>query len=304
MGSQTSPARQQQRAASLSSCLRPVDGIEAGDGCGDRFRHILSEALHWGLDLVAAMMAWYAVRRAREPADAEHRFGHGKFESLSAFLEGMLVLLAVVLIAHTAIQRWISGRLGVSEPILGVAVMGFSAVMNFFVSRYLFRVAKQTDSMALEADAWHLSTDVWTSAGVFLGLCLMALAKLTPWKQQAAHLDPLIALAVAVVIFRAALDITRRSWDHLVDRSLPPQEVHQIEELLKQHYPQIANFHRLRTRKAGSDRQIDLHLVVPGELSVAEAHKLCDHLESDLRQALPGADVMIHVEPEMRRPRG
>ncbi len=265
---------------------------------------ILSEALHSGLDLVAALMAWYAVRRAREPADAEHRFGHGKFESLSGFLEGLFILLAVVLIAHTAIRRWIRGQMGVTEPILGLAVMAVSTVVNLVVSRYLFRVAKQTDSVALEADAWHHSTDVWTSAGVFAGLGLMALAGLTPWKRQAAHLDPIIALLVAVVIFRAAWDITRRAWDHLVDRSLPAEEVQQIENLLKEHYPQIANFHRLRTRKAGSDREIDLHLVVPGDISVAEAHKLCDHLEDDLRAALPGAQVLIHVEPEVRRDRG
>ena len=261
---------------------------------------ILSEALHSGLDLVAAMMALFAVRRSREPADTEHRFGHGKFESISGLIEGMLILVAVALIVNEAIKKMVTGRVGVEQPFLGIIVMGISAILNTFVSRMLFRVAKRTDSMALEADAWHLSTDVWTSAGVFVGLGIITLAQLTQWgSKEAGHLDPIIALIVAVVIFRAAWDITRRSWDHLVDRALPPEEVQQIEDLLREHYPQIAEFHRLRTRKAGAQRQIDVHLVVPGNMSVAEAHQLCDHLEDDVRRLFPGSEVLIHVEPEI-----
>jgi cation diffusion facilitator family transporter len=258
---------------------------------------ILSEALHSGLDLVAAVMALLAVRRSQEPADADHRFGHGKFESISGLIEGMLILVAVALILYTAVRKIIQPPSGEIEPALGIVVMGVSAVVNTLVSTLLFRVAKRTDSVALEADAWHLRTDVYTSVGVFVGLGVIAIGHRlrVEWID---HLDPLIAIGVALIITRAAWGITQRSWDHLVDRSLPPEETKQIEELLREHYPQVEEFHRLRTRKSGNERQIDLHLVVPGDMTVAESHKLCDHLEGDLKRLLPGAVVLIHVEPE------
>jgi cation diffusion facilitator family transporter len=261
---------------------------------------VLSEALHSGLDLVAAMMALFAVRRSREPADIEHRFGHGKFESISGFVEGILILVAVAMILYRAIERILSGAVEVKEPVVGMVVMGISAIANVLVSRRLFRVAEETESVALEADAWHLRTDVWTSAGVFAGLAIMAFGRwISPGLTGLRHLDPIIAIGVAVVIARAAWDITRRSWDHLVDRSLPAEEVTRIEQLIQEHYPMIAAYHRLRTRKSGAQRQIDVHVVVQGDMHVIEAHEICDHLEADLREMFPGSEVLIHVEPEV-----
>jgi cation diffusion facilitator family transporter len=286
-----------QRAARLSVISNTtLTGLKLGAALATHSVSILSEALHSGLDLVAALMALFAVRRSRQAADAEHQFGHGKFESISGLLEGGLIMVAVVGICWSAVDRMLTGRVHLSFPLLGIAVMGFSALVNTFVSRLLFRVARSTDSVALEADAWHLSTDVWTSAGVFAGLAIIAAARLIGF-EEAAHLDPIIAIGVAVVILHAAWDIMRRSWDHLVDRSLPPGEVQQIEALLREHYPVFAEYHRLRTRKAGSQRYIDLHLVVPGGQSVADAHALCDHLEADVTALLPRSEVMIHVEP-------
>jgi cation diffusion facilitator family transporter len=258
---------------------------------------ILSEALHSGLDLVAAVMAFLAVRKSRDPADAEHQFGHGKFESLSGLAEGALILVAVVLIAWGAIHRLLVRHAPLAHPLLGVAVMGVSAVVNIFVSRMLFRVSKATDSIALSADAWHLRTDVWTSAGVLVGMAAISMGRGLR-VTGIDLLDPIIALGVALVIAKAARDIMAQSWGHLVDRSLPAGELSMIRELLEEHYPEIAGFHRLRTRKAGSHRYIDLHVVVPGDESVAEAHSMCDHLEDDLRLLLPEAEVLIHVEPK------
>jgi cation diffusion facilitator family transporter len=258
---------------------------------------ILSEALHSGLDLVAAVMAFLAVRTSRHPADADHQFGHGKFESLSGLAEGALILVAVVMIASSAIHRLLYAHPPLIHPGLGVVVMFVSAVVNIFVSRMLFGVAKATDSVALSADAWHLRTDVWTSAGVLAGLAVIAVARLAGLHHLDV-LDPIIALGVAAVITKAAWDIMAQSWGHLVDRSLPPDEVMLIEELLREHYPELAGYHQLRTRKAGAQRYIDLHLVVPGEESVARAHLLCDHLESDLKSLLPESEVLIHVEPQ------
>jgi cation diffusion facilitator family transporter len=163
----------------------------------------------------------------------------------------------------------------------------------------LFRVARETDSIALEADAWHLRTDVWTSAGVLAGLAAITVATRLGFR-EAHHLDPIIAIAVGIAIAKAALEITGRSWHQLVDRALPASEVERIENLLRDHYPQFAGYHGLRTRQAGSHRYVDLHLVVAGELAVEEAHTLCDHLESDVRTLIPGAEVMIHVEPKQR----
>src|SRR5574340_530994 len=258
---------------------------------------ILSEALHSGLDLVAAVMAFLAVRTSHHPADADHQFGHGKFESLSGLAEGALILVAVVMIAWSAIHRLVLPHPPLVNPMLGVLVMSVSAVVNVFVSRMLFRVAKATDSVALSADAWHLRTDVWTSVGVLVGMAFISLARLAGL-HHLDILDPIIALGVAVVITKAAWDIMAQSWGHLVDRSLPPDEMLQIEELLREHYPELAGYHELRTRKAGPQRYIDLHLVVPGEESVASAHLLCDHLENDLKLLLPGSEVLIHVEPQ------
>lgn len=258
---------------------------------------VLSEALHSGLDLAAALMAFAAVRRARQPPDADHNFGHGKFESLSGLAEGALILVAVGLILWGAIRRLWVGQMEIVRPELGALVMGFSAVVNMFVSRMLFRVARKTESVALEADAWHLRTDVWTSAGVLAGMVLIGIGQRLGLLRT--HIvDPIIAIGVAALIARAAWDVIRRSYDHLVDRSLPKEEVQRLVSLLEEHYPQFSGFHRLRTRRAGSQRYVDVHLVVPGDESVAASHALCDHLEQDLRRMVPGAEIMIHVEPE------
>jgi len=296
--SRHTPSAAKTRAAAVSVASNLcLTSVKVGVGLVTHSVSILSEALHSGLDLAAAVMALLAVRKSRSPADASHNFGHGKFESMSGLAEGALILVAVGLIAWSAGRRLVLGETDVRLPMLGAGVMGFSALTNMLVSRLLFRVAKRTESVALEADAWHLRTDVWTSAGVLAGMVVIAVGARLGWR-EAHHLDPVIAMGVALVILRAAWGITRRSYDHLVDRALPPDEVAKITSLLEQHYPQLTGFHRLRTRRAGPQRYVDLHVVVPGAQSVAEAHALADHLERDLGALLPRVEVMIHVEPE------
>jgi cation diffusion facilitator family transporter len=257
---------------------------------------VLSEAVHSALDLAAAMMALIAVRKAREPADEEHTFGHGKFESMSGLAEGSLILVAVALIAWGAGRKLVTGDIEVTLPLLGAGVMAVSAVVNVLVSRMLFRVARETDSMALEADGWHLRTDVWTSLGVLAGMAAIEAGTRLGFR-EIHHIDPVVALLIAALITRAAVDIIWRSWNYLVDRALPPVEIERIETMLQDHYPQLAGFHRLRTRQAGPERYVDLHIEVPGDLSVVDSHRLCDHLEEELRRMLPGAQILIHVEP-------
>jgi len=283
------------RTSVFSNLFLTVGKLAAGLFTGSV--SILSEALHSGLDLAAAVMAFLAVRKAREPADTDHNFGHGKYESLSGMAEGLLILVAVGLIVWGAMGRLISGETEIRAPLVGVFIMGVSAVVNVLVSRMLFRVSEETDSLALEADAWHLRTDVWTSVGVLAGMAVIAVGTYAGFP-EVHHIDPVIAIGIALVIIRAAADIMRRSYNHLVDRSLPAAEVERIELLLMEHYPELSGYHRLRTRQAGPERYIDLHLEVPGQLSVAQSHALCDHLEQDLRKVIRRAEILIHVEPK------
>ncbi|MDH4179304.1 MAG: cation diffusion facilitator family transporter [Armatimonadota bacterium] len=283
------------RTSVFSNLLLTLGKLAAGLFTGSV--SILSEALHSGLDLAAAVMAWLAVRKAREPADTDHNFGHGKYESLSSMAEGLLILAAVWLIVWGAVGRLISGETEIRGPLVGVLVMGVSAAVNVLVSRMLFRVSRETDSLALEADAWHLRTDVWTSVGVLAGMAAITVGTWAGFP-EVHHIDPVIAIGIALVIIRAAVDIMRRSYNHLVDRSLPASEVERIELLLMEHYPELSGYHGLRTRQAGPERYIDLHLEVPGQLSVAQSHALCDHLEQDLRRIIPRAEILIHVEPK------
>lgn len=250
---------------------------------------VVAEGIHSGVDLLAAMIARYSVKKSAEPADHDHMFGHGKFENLSGLIEGALIFVAAAWIIYEASMRILTKR-----PIellwAGMFVMAVSMLMNTVVSRRLARVAKKTESLALEADALHLSTDVWTSAGVLVALILIAF---TGYQM----LDPVIAIAVAALIIKAAFDVTRRSAQGLVDRSLPEDEIKVIEEVMKQHERDFVDFHRLRARKVGPERQIDLHLTIPRNLSVKEGHDLAEHIEHEIKKRLPNCVIVIHVEP-------
>jgi cation diffusion facilitator family transporter len=250
---------------------------------------LIAEAIHSVMDLIAAIVAFISVRISDNPADRKHQFGHGKAENLSGVIEGILILIAAGLIVREAINKIISGvSLEIVE--VGIGVMAVSIVVNILVSRYLRKVSTATDSLALEADATHLSTDVLTMAGVFTGLIIV-------WVTGLTILDPIVAIIVALLIVKAAIDIIRKSYGGLMDVSLPEAEQNAIEACLLTHRDFIVDFHRLRTRKAGSHRQIDLHLVIPRTTHVEDADKLCDHLETDIENLLHNAEVNIHVEP-------
>jgi cation diffusion facilitator family transporter len=250
---------------------------------------VLSEAIHSGIDLIAAVIARYSVKKSAEPADLEHRYGHGKYENLSGMIEGALIFVAAAWIIYEAFKKFFHPQ-PVEAAFAGMLIMGYSVVLNILVSRKLTEVAKRTDSLALEADAYHLKTDVWTSAGVFLGLTLIQITGLE-W------LDPGVAMVVAAFIIHAAYDITRRSAEGLVDKSLPDAEIKLIERIIKDHQTEVLNFHKLRARKMGSERQIDLHMVVPRNLSIKEGHDLVDHLEHDIKKDLPRSIIVVHIEP-------
>lgn len=251
---------------------------------------IISEGIHSGIDLIAAIIALFAVRESGKPADARHTYGHGKIENVSGTVEAMLIFVAALLIIKEAVSKLMSGGGAVENLGWGLVIMGFSAVTNLLVSANLMKVAKKTESVALEADALHLRTDVITSAGVFVGLLII---KITGW----AIVDPLIAIFVACLIFKAAYDLTKEAFMPLVDVSLEPQEYQIILGVLDEHKSQFVEFHKLRTRRAGADRHIDLHLVVPKYESIYDIHGLCDQIEQEIKEKIPGTQILIHAEP-------
>lgn len=250
---------------------------------------VISEAVHSGIDLVASIIALVAVREASKPADHQHPFGHGKAEAISGAFEGMLIFVAIVIIVYEAVKKILYGA-EVHRVDWGLVVMGASSLMNSLVSWQLYRVAKKADSLALEADAIHHSTDVFTSLGVFIGLVLIRITRLQ-------ILDPLVALGVAVVIGRAAYDIIKRSIRDLMDEHIPEEEVATVENVLNEHYRQFVGFHDLRSRKSGAHREIDLHLVLCRYTHLDEAHAVTDHLEEELKRKIPEAHITIHMEP-------
>jgi cation diffusion facilitator family transporter len=254
---------------------------------------IISEAIHSSMDLIAAVIAYFSVRKSAEPPDAQHEFGHGKFEDISGLIEALLIFAAAVLIIREALLKLLGQPSELFKPellIFGIAVMGISALVNWYVSRRLMNVARQSESIALESDAWHLRTDVYTSLGVFIGLVLIHLTGITLF-------DPLVALGVALVIMKAAYDLTRRSFSDLIDHSIPAADEHRIQEIICEHAGSYAGFHDLRTRRSGPDIFIEFHLVMPGSATVLHSHDLSDHLESDLNVEFPRAVITIHTEP-------
>jgi cation diffusion facilitator family transporter len=254
---------------------------------------IISEAIHSSMDLIAAVIAFFSVRKSAEPPDVAHSFGHGKFEDISGLVEALLIFVAAILIIWEALQKLLGESSELLKPellIYGIAVMGISASVNWYVSNRLMKVAKLSESIALESDAWHLRTDVYTSVGVLVGLILIRLTGIT-------ILDSLFAIGVAIVIMKAAYDLTVRSFSDLIDHSLPKEDNTRIEEIIFQHANIYAGFHDLKTRRSGPEIFIEVHLVIPRALTVLESHDLADHLESDLKLEYPRANVTIHIEP-------
>ena len=254
---------------------------------------VLSEAVHSATDLVASVVAFVAVRRSESPPDESHNYGHGRFENLAGVFEGVILLGVGAAVIYGAVDGILNGAklelLG-----FGIGVMALSAVVNFFVSRWLLRVAHETDSRALEAEGYNLRTDVWGAAGVALGLTA-ALA--TGWTV----LDPIIAAVIGLVILWTAFRLISGSTRVLLDESLPGDELNVVEDVIGGEVrsdPRIRGYHKLRARKSGSQRHIDFHLQLRAETTLGEAHKISDALEERIRRNLPNSDVLIHLEDD------
>ena len=252
---------------------------------------LLSDALEALVNLAAGLIAFTALTIAEQPADDRHSYGHDKAEYFSSGVEGTLILVAAISIIYAAWDRfWNPVRL--EHLGAGILVGLAAAIMNYLTARLMLKVGRRHDSITIEADAKHLLTDVWTSAGVLGGLLIVMVLP------AAGILDPIIAVAVGLHIIFTGFGLLRRSIDGLMDAALSPREIRNAENLICAELPRGASFHALRTRKAGPRRFIEFHLLVPGTLSVNESHALCDRIEHSLCAHLKNASVTIHVEPD------
>lgn len=284
MNRKTATARLSILSNSFLIVIKFVTGILTGSVS------IISEAIHSLFDLVAAVIAFFSVRIADTPPDDDHPYGHGKVEGISGMIEALLIFVAAGFIIYEAVLKIIVGP-EIEFPIAGVVVMAVSAVINTLVSRQLYKVAKESGgSLALEADALHLKTDVYTSVGVALGLLLL-------WITDIHLLDPLVAIAVACLILYESYEMLKKSVSPLVDKRLSDGEIASIHEAIQRHRDSCIGFHEMRTRSAGNVRYVDLHLELPKYMTVEESHRICDEIEKDIEAKLPKTEVTIHVEP-------
>jgi cation diffusion facilitator family transporter len=248
---------------------------------------ILSEAIHSSMDLIAAIIAFFSVRVSDNPPDSRHPYGHGKIENISGVIESLLIFIAAIWIIVEAIKKLLGAKIELDSIALGSIVMFVSAVVNTYVSRRLYKVARETNSVALEADALHLKTDVYTSLGVAIGLGLIIVTGIN-W------LDPVIAILVALFIVREAYFLMVKAFTPLLDTAWSVSEIDTLEKRLKD---LEVSYHDLRTRVAGNYRFIDLHIQIPEDVSVGSAHKYCDKIENELTSVYQNLTVTIHVEP-------
>jgi cation diffusion facilitator family transporter len=252
---------------------------------------ILTEAMHSSIDLIASIVAFVSVRTADKPADVDHPYGHDKFENLAAAIEALLILVGAGVIVFESVRRLSSGA-EVHSLGIGIAVIAFSVLANVAVSTMLARRARETDSPALEGDAAHLRTDAATSAAVLVGLVIV---EITGW----AWLDPVIALAVAAAIVYAGIKLLLRASRVLVDEALPPEELDAVRAAIEEFGPRgVCGYHKLRARRAGSRRYVDLHVQFVSGTTLEDAHETAHRLQDAIRERVRGADVLIHLEPE------
>lgn len=269
---------------SMLIILKVIAGILSGSVS------IISEAIHSSMDLLASIIAFASVKISSKPADENHPYGHGKFENVSGVIEGILIFIAAFLIIKEAINKIINPS-EIHDTTIAIVVMLVSSIVNFAVSKKLYKVAKEQDSIALEADALHLKTDVYTSFGVAGGLLLLNITKIR-------LLDPVVAILVSCLIIKEAFGLCKNAFAPLVDEKLSYKEEEEIKKIIEKYKTDILDFHKLRTRKSGNIRYVDCHIVVNENLTVKEAHKLTEKIEKDIEEILKNTDVNIHIEPK------
>lgn len=252
---------------------------------------IISEAIHSGTDCLASYIAYFAVKKSSESPDKKHQFGHGKYEDLSGLIEGVLINLAAIYILVEAGRKIITGNHNVLNIDIATYVMIFSVIVNIAVSTILFKVAKETGSIALYADGEHLRTDVYTSLGVALGMIMIKLTGI--------HiLDSMIALVVAVMIFHTGLKICQKAVGNLLDEGLPESDITKIRDVIKGFTEEgILEFCKIKTRTSGPRINIELTIYAQETMTVKESHRICNEIEAKLNIIFNKVDTIIHIEP-------
>lgn len=263
--------------------IKAITGIVTGSVS------IISEAIHSGMDLIASLMAFFSVRYSSKPADDDHPYGHGKIENITGFIEAILIFGAAVLIIKEAVENIIYPS-AVNITLVAIFVMLISAGINLVVSRILYKVANEEDSVALEGNALHIKSDVYTSLGVALGLIIIKLTNLY-------IVDSIVAIIVAIIILKEAWHLSVKAFRPLLDVRLSDDEEARIMDVIERYQDCYISVHNLRTRKAGPTKHIDFNLCVDGSQPVSEAHELCDKIEADLDEEISNTNVIIHVEP-------
>jgi len=257
---------------------------------------VLSDALDSGNDLISAGAALISIQVAAWPADQNHPYGHGKIESVSASASAGVVGVGASFVAFQAVRRLVQGSPEI-DVALGLAPMFLAAALNLVLAFYMRRAARHSRSLALAAEATHLQTNVVQAGAVIGGLALVGIS--------GQHVfDPLVALVLAGYMSWMAVGLVRSALTEIMDVALPDQELRAIHDVLLAHRDRIRGFHRLRTRKAGPTRQVDMHLLVDPQQTVCEVHSLCDNIEKAIEERLPGTVVTIHIEPDDGRHRG
>jgi cation diffusion facilitator family transporter len=273
------------RLSILSNSLLIIMKLAAGILSGSV--SIISEAIHSSMDLIAAVIAFFSVKVSDNPPDSRHPYGHGKVENISGVIEALLIFIAAIWIITEAVKKLLGEAIEIDSIAIGSVVMLISAIVNTIVSRRLYKVARQTNSVALEADALHLKTDVYTSLGVAAGLGLIMITGIQ-W------LDPVVAILVAFFIIWESYQLLRKAFVPLLDTSWGDEEIVELKEKLSD---LKVCYHDLRTRVAGNYRFLDIHIEIPKEESVGNAHQYCDRIEEELSSHYENLTVNIHVEP-------
>lgn len=266
--------------------------IKLGAGLSTGSISIISQAVDSITDLLATVLALYAVRKSMEPPDALHPYGHSKVENLVSVIVGLLIIFAAVAVAREAVDRLLGGG-EVMMVELGIGVMAVAVLVNLVISSHLYKVARTERSLALEADAAHLRVDVVSNLGVLIGLSLVYVTGL-------AFIDPIIGLVMAAYIVISGLRLIHKASSDLLDENVLPEEERIIREVLGEHSRRYRYFHALRARRGGATNYLELHLAVEGDMRVDEAHALAEHLEEEIRKRLPHFQIIIHVEPAKR----
>ncbi|MCH7810004.1 MAG: cation transporter [Chloroflexi bacterium] len=251
---------------------------------------VLSDAVDSATDLVGGAAALISLRIAAQPADKDHPYGHGKVEAVSASVAATVVALGGGLITFQAVQRLIGGSPDIDVGI-GIVAMAIAAVANLLMAVLMRREARRSGSMALSAESTHLQTNVVQAGAIILGLTLVGITGENLF-------DPIAALLLAAYMGWTAIGLVRTALEDIMDQSLPDSELIAIEEVLRAHKDEVLGYHRLRTRRSGATRHIDMHLIFEGDRTVADVHDASDHIESDIQARLPGAEVVIHPEPD------